>query len=347
MAGRPDRHRLQRRAQVDEVGSFEELITRVRPEGQDHPAQRDARHDGLHAQDHRRRPGGLRRRRLGRRDRPARGGNRRRAGAPVRRQQLPAAALAGQPARLRGVVGRRDPGRRSTTRTSSSWCRRRACQPLERQHDGAQQGRPTRPTPKPGSTSTTSPRSRRSSPPWVNYICPVQGAREAMHEIDPVPCREPTDLPRRRDAREHLRLHDARRRASNSSTKESGRMSSQQVRGGSARPRGSVVRRPAAAPASPSVRRLHRGPRARPRRAARLVLRAARAVRAAARPRPCGWSRGSRPRRRARSRWPDKDITAAKPYRRPVNTVFQNYALFPHLDIYENVAFGLRRRKVR
>ena len=42
----------------------------------------------------------------------------------------------------------------------------------------------------------------------------------------------------------------------------------------------------------------------------------------------------------------ETDITEMKPYRRPVNTVFQNYALFPHLTIFENIAFGLRRRGI-
>src|SRR6266702_6203674 len=42
----------------------------------------------------------------------------------------------------------------------------------------------------------------------------------------------------------------------------------------------------------------------------------------------------------------DRDVTDLPPFRRDVNTVFQNYALFPHLNVFENVAFGLRRRKV-
>jgi len=43
----------------------------------------------------------------------------------------------------------------------------------------------------------------------------------------------------------------------------------------------------------------------------------------------------------------DRDVTGLPPYRRDVNTVFQSYALFPHLSIGENVAFGLRRKGVR
>jgi spermidine/putrescine transport system ATP-binding protein len=43
----------------------------------------------------------------------------------------------------------------------------------------------------------------------------------------------------------------------------------------------------------------------------------------------------------------DVDITYDKPYKRPVNTVFQNYALFPHLSIAGNIAFGLRQRGIK
>lgn len=42
----------------------------------------------------------------------------------------------------------------------------------------------------------------------------------------------------------------------------------------------------------------------------------------------------------------DQDITDLPPYKRPVNTIFQNYSLFPHMTVYDNVAFGLRIRKV-
>lgn len=40
------------------------------------------------------------------------------------------------------------------------------------------------------------------------------------------------------------------------------------------------------------------------------------------------------------------DVTSLPPHKRETNTVFQNYALFPHLDVYDNIAFGLRIKKV-
>jgi spermidine/putrescine transport system ATP-binding protein len=43
----------------------------------------------------------------------------------------------------------------------------------------------------------------------------------------------------------------------------------------------------------------------------------------------------------------EREVTGLSPYRRDVNTVFQSYALFPHLSIFENVAFGLRRKGIK
>ena len=54
-----------------------------------------------------------------------------------------------------------------------------------------------------------------------------------------------------------------------------------------------------------------------------------------------------RPRRRRRSSSQGTDVSRLPPYERPVNTVFQDYALFPHMTVQENVEYGLMVKKVK
>ncbi len=92
-----------------------------------------------------------------------------------------------------------------------------------------------------------------------------------------------------------------------------------------------------------ALRRLHRG-----RRRHRSISGAANSLRcsgrpAAARPRCCAWWRASR-RRTPDAFCSTAAISAATPpYDRPVNMMFQSYALFPHLTVAGNVAFGLKQ----
>ena len=181
---------------------------------------------------------------------------------------------------------------------------------------------------------------------WVNYICPVKGAQEEMEKIDPSLVDNKLIFPDDEMLVDDVRLHAARRPADRPSTKETGPMS--QVA--------------ESAPPSSRTTTTYDGlrlrgvtksfgaftavARPRPRHPAGLVLRPARPVGLRQDDDPADGRRARDADRPGRSRWPARTSPTRKPYRRPVNTVFQNYALFPHLDIYENVAFGLKRRKV-
>ena len=67
--------------------------------------------------------------------------------------------------------------------------------------------------------------------------------------------------------------------------------------------------------------------------------------RAAARRRRCAWWRGSKASRAGRSTIDEKVVNQLAPMDRDIAMVFQNYALYPHMTVYDNMAFGLKMRK--
>ena len=89
------------------------------------------------------------------------------------------------------------------------------------------------------------------------------------------------------------------------------------------------------------VRRLRRRRRRLARTSTRARSSACSAARAAARRRCCACWRASRSRPPARIYIDGQDMTGMPPYERPVNMMFQSYALFPHMTVEQNIAFGL------
>ena len=180
---------------------------------------------------------------------------------------------------------------------------------------------------------------------WVNYITPGRRRQGGRDRDRPRTRREPAHLPERGDAvdtRTIFRTLTARRSRSTARSSRASCWARERV--------GRRVRRDAAPTSSswasrsgsPGSRRSRSSTsRSPPGRSSRCSVRPV-----AARRRRCGWSRASRSPTAGRILIGGNDVTDTKSHERPVNTVFQSYALFPHMTIIENVAFGLKRRGI-
>ena len=176
---------------------------------------------------------------------------------------------------------------------------------------------------------------------WVNYICPVEGAEEAMAKIDDGAGRQPADLPGRRASGATFGFMPHRHARRASSTTRTSTQSSE---------RDPVTRAAAAEDLVLTGVTKHFGSFIAvddldltvPQGSFFALLGASGCGKTTTLRMVAGLEEPT-PARSARRRGHHR----LKPYKRPVNTVFQSYALFPHLTIFENVAFGLRRTGVK
>ena len=191
---------------------------------------------------------------------------------------------------------------------------------------------------------------------WVNYICPVEGAQEEMEKLDPSAGRQPADLPDRRDFAQDtfafMPLTETQSKQYErdfTDAPEADAMTATELAPDRTRPRSPV------GPTGAAPRARHQAVR-RPSPPSTTCPSTVPQGSFFALLGPSGCGKTTTLRMVAGLEQPTSGHGSSsatttsrtlKPYKRPVNTVFQNYALFPHLTISENVAFGLRRRGIK
>ena len=180
---------------------------------------------------------------------------------------------------------------------------------------------------------------------YVNYVCPVVGAQEELAKIDPELADEPVHLPQPRvhQGQQHPGLPGAHagrgRQVQRQVAEGAGQLMAGSSEGGFREARGDL-RLEDVTKAFGEFKAVDDLSLVVPRGSFFALLG------------PSGCGKTTTLRMVAGLEQPssgrvligDTDLTGSRPYERPVNTVFQSYALFPHLTIRDNVAFGPKRR---